>query len=371
MSFLGFILKTLVRQKVRTWLTVLGISIGITTVVALGSVVGGLKETSAQLLRAYDSDFIVAQKGASDLSFSAVTEEEWAAVDARDDVERTVGALLHVARAGGNPYFVTVGVRAEDLAKIDLNIRDGRLIAPGATDEVMLGVRAADKLNAGVGETVELDRRTYTVVGIMKADSVWEDSGAFAPLATVQEHAKKPNVVTMIYVKVKPGLDRHEVADAIEDDNPLLSAVADVDEYSEVDQGIVIMDALNIAISALAVGIGAIGVMNTMVMSVFERTREIGILRAVGWSGNRILRMIIGESLALCLIAAAVGTALGVAASRAVLYIPAVGSLLEPAYTLDVFVRALFVAVVVALVGAVYPALRALRLTPMEALRHE
>ena len=96
------------------------------------------------------------------------------------------------------------------------------------------------------------------------------------------------------------------------------------------------MDALELAITALAVGIGAIGVMNTMVMSVFERTREIGILRAVGWRGSRIMRMIVGESLILCLVATVVGSALGVLASRSVLLIPAVRSVLDPQYTVDI-----------------------------------
>jgi len=161
------------------------------------------------------------------------------------------------------------------------------------------------------------------------------------------------------------------VAQAIERDFPNLSTISDVGEYGKVDQGVQFLDAANLAISILAVGIGAIGVMNTMVMSVFERTREIGILRAVGWSGQRILRMIIGESLLLCVVAAAVGTALGVLATRAILLIELIRNLLEPQYTLDVFVRALVVAVVVALAGAAYPAFRAVRLTPMEALRYE
>jgi putative ABC transport system permease protein len=192
-----------------------------------------------------------------------------------------------------------------------------------------------------------------------------------ASLAALQEATAKTGVVTAVYVKVKEGLDPEEVAASIRNDSPLLTTVANLGEMSRVDQGIEIMDALNLAISALAVGLGAIGVMNTMVMSVFERTREIGILRAVGWRGSRIVRMIMGESIVLCLIAAVVGSLLGVLASRAVLLIPAVRALLEPQYTVDVFMRALVVAVLVALAGALYPALRAVRLTPMEALRHE
>jgi putative ABC transport system permease protein len=142
-----------------------------------------------------------------------------------------------------------------------------------------------------------------------------------------------------------------------------------VGDYSEVDQGIQFLDAANLAISVLAVGIGAIGVMNTMIMSVFERTREIGIFRAVGWSGRRILRMIITES--MLVVAAFVGSTLGVLATRAILMIDMVSNVLEPQYSADVFIRALVVAVVVALAGAAYPAFRAVGLTPMEALRYE
>ena len=111
--------------------------------------------------------------------------------------------------------------------------------------------------------------------------------------------------------------------------------------------------------------------MNTMIMSVFERTREIGILRAVGWRGSRIIRMIFLESLVLCLIAAAIGIVFGILASRAVLLVPSISSLLVPVYSLDVFARALSVGITVALVGALYPPLRAVRLSPMEALRYE
>ncbi|MEX2246872.1 MAG: ABC transporter permease [Dehalococcoidia bacterium] len=371
MSFTSFILNNLLRQKVRTLLTVLGISMGITTVVALGAVIGGMKQTAAQILRAYDADFLVAQRGASDLTFSTVSAEEWAAVDERPDVKRTLGALLYVSRVAGNPYFVTVGLHAEDLAAAEPDVTEGALLSPGALDEIMLGAGAAGNLGAQVGETVSIDETAFRVVGIYRTNNLWANNGAYAPLEAVQLLAGKPDVVTVVYVEAADGSDPSEVAASIEGELKGLAAVENLSDYGEVDQGIRIVDALNLAISALAVGIGAIGVMNTMVMSVFERTREIGVLRAVGWSSQRILRMIVGEALFLCLIATVTGALLGVLLSRAVLLIPLVRSLLEPQYSVDIFVRALSVAVVVALVGAIYPVIRALRLTPMEALRHE
>ena len=276
---ISLILNNLIRQRVRTVLTVLGIAIGITTVVALGAIVGGLKATAAEILRAYESDFLVAQKGASDLSFSIVTEEERHAIDAREDVARTIGALFHVSRLGGNPFFVTVGMTPADLSTAGVDVRQGRLFA--ADDEIMLGERAASDLDAGLGDEVELDDRPFEVVGIYRTDNLFSDSGALAPLPALQEVAGKAGFVTVVFVSVREDLEPSAVAAAIERDHKSLAAVEDVSDYSEVDSGIEIMDALNLAISALAVGIGAIGVMNTMAMSVFERTREIGVLRAV------------------------------------------------------------------------------------------
>ena len=371
MTFAALILKNLLRQRARTALTVLGISIGITTVVALGIIVGGMKQTAGEMLHAYGADFIVARKGASDLTLSAITEQEAAAIAARPDVARTLPALLEITQVGGNPYFVTMGVPAQDLAQAPLQLTDGESLTADGVDDVVLGDGAAASLHKNVGDTVTIGHREYRVVGVYHTGNTWQDNGAIVPLKTLQEAVGKNGSVTAMYVIVKAGVDPTKVADDIRATSPLLTTVASTGEYSRVDQGMELMDALNLAISVLAVGLGAIGVMNTMVMSVFERTREIGILRAVGWRGSRIMRMIVGESLVLCVFAAIVGSALGVAAARAVMMIPAVRSLLEPQYTVDIFVRGLVVAVLVALAGAAYPALRAVRLAPMEALRHE
>jgi putative ABC transport system permease protein len=279
-------------------------------------------------------------------------------------------ALFHITRAGSNPFFFMVGLRAEEAVASPPPLISGRTFTadPG---EIMLGERAAADLGVVVGDPVTIDDRQFTVVGIYRTGALYEDGGAFANLAVVQQMAAKSGVVTAVFVTAAPGADASALAAHIEDQFPNLATIADTSEYGKVDQGITILDAANMAISILAVGIGAIGVMNTMVMSVFERTREIGTLRAVGWSSSRILRMILGESLLLCLVAMVAGSVAGFLAIQGLLLVETISSLLQPEYTVDVFLRGLVVAVAVAIAGAAYPALRAVRLTPMEALRYE
>jgi putative ABC transport system permease protein len=365
------VLQNLYRQRMRTALTVIGIAIGITTVVALGTVTGGLKSASEDFITAGGADFMVAQEGASDLSFSTLPERDVQTIARRPGVARANGILFEVADVGSNPYFLFFGYDPAALAEERLDVVSGRLLRAGGAREVVLGARAADDLGAKVSGTVVLDGARFRVVGIYRTDDRWRNGGAIVPLATAQALASKHGVVTAVHVFVSPGAEARDVAAGIERDVPGTATIASSAEYSKVDQGLEILDAVNLAISLLAVGIGAIGVTNTMIMSVFERTREIGILRAVGWRGSRILRMIVLESLALCLVAAAIGTVLGVLATRLVLLVPAVSSFLAPSYAPEIFLRALLVGVVVALAGAAYPAVRAVRLSPMEALRHE
>ena len=371
MSFAVLAMRNLVRQRMRSGLTVLGIAVGIATVVALGVITGGLRDTVGSIVRTGGADFMVAQKGAADVSLSVVTQDDADRLSARPDIATATRVLMHVVKVGANPYFVLQGYDPAELAATRPTVVAGRLLTPAARDEIMLGSRAAAALGAGPGGTMTVAAKRFRVVGVYRTGTIMFDSGAYAPLATVQQLAHKPDTLTAVFVKLRTGVDHLAAQNAIEKQLPTLTAVSGTSDFGEVDQGLQLMDALELAVSALAVGIGAIGVMNTMIMSVFERTREIGILRAVGWRGARILRMIVIESVLLCLTAVVVGIALGIALSRAVLLVPTIANFLAPSYTAGTFVRAVLVGVVVGLAGAAYPAVRAVKLSPMEALRHE
>lgn len=363
--------KNLLRQPVRAVLTLVGISLGIATVFALGVIAAGLGQTASDLVRSGGADFMIAQEGAADLSFSTLDEETVDEVAARPGVARARGVLFDITRVGGNPFFFLSGTSASDLEAAELDVVSGVGFTEDDADEVLLGEQAASDLGVALGDTVEIQDRPLVVVGTYRSESLWEDAGGIAPLTTVQEMASSPGNVTVVYVTVDDGDDPQAVMSDITTNVEDVVAITGAGDYNQVDQGFEIIDAANVAISLLAVVIGGIGVMNTMIMSVFERTREIGVLRAVGWTGGRVMRMILVESLLLCLMGAVVGIALGFGVTQLVLQAPAAKGFLAPAYESAVFVRALLVGVVVALLGASYPAFRATRLTPMEALRYE
>jgi putative ABC transport system permease protein len=365
MPFILLVFRNLIRQKIRTGLTVVGISIGIAAVVALGIITSSLRASAGEFLTAGGSDFAIGRNGSSDLTFSTLTASDL------QKVAHVSGVLLAYSKVGSNPYFAQVGIDPNDLAFFDLPIVEGRQLAPDARDEIMLGPEAAKQLHARVGDQVDVRGETLRVVGIYRTGTVYLDGGGVLPISTVWEYERKEGLYTLLYVRVRPGTDLPALTRRIKEDHPDLATLREVADYKDVDQGFQILDATNLGVSVLAVFIGGIAVMNTMVMAVFERTREIGILRAVGWRTRRILQMILGEALLLCIIAAVFGSALAVLLTRFVVLLPTIRAFLSPEYTPEVFVRGILVGVGVAVLGAIYPAYRAARFSPAEAIRYE
>ena len=124
-------------------------------------------------------------------------------------------------------------------------------------------------------------------------------------------------------------------------------------------------------ISVLAIAVGGLGVLNTMLMAVMERTRELGILRALGWPARAVLGLILREAVLIGLLGGVAGSLVAFALTALMRAAPMVGEAFDPRWEWDVFVRAFAVAMLLGVAGGLYPAYRATRLQPVEALRYE
>ena len=139
-------------------------------------------------------------------------------------------------------------------------------------------------------------------------------------------------------------------------------------EVVGTSQGFRIARAMSWSTSLLAIIVGVLGVMNTMLMTVFERTHEIGIFLALGWKRRRIVYLVLCESAILGLLGGIAGVALGWAACAILETTPAIKGLLEPDLSMTLVIRAISIAVVVGVISGLYPAWRSSRLTPSVAL---
>ena len=210
----------------------------------------------------------------------------------------------------------------------------------------------------------------YRIVGIYETGQAMEESGGLVTLADAQEISQKPRQVSLFQVGVQRGTDMDQVVARIKaTDKDLSASVAS--DYDATEQWAGMIEAFALGIAGIAIVVGGLGMMNTMVMSVMERTREIGVLRALGWRRRRIIGLILGEALVLSLIGGVLGAGLGVALTELAGNAQGIGGFLEGIYSPEIFIQGLLTAVLLGLLGGAYPAWRAANLQPVEALRYE
>ena len=358
---LTLVVRNLLRRPARTGLTAAGVALGVGLIVALLSVSTGVQRTADDLIHVGRADFGLFQGDVSDFSRSLLPDS-LAAKIARQPGVAAVARLKLVADAKGSFVF---GLDPKEFVWRRLVLLDGH--APGAGEAL-----AGDRSGARIGETLHVtSARRLRVSGIYHSGDSFEDSGAVVPLPVAEQLAQRPGEITTVAVTVQPGRKAGAVAKGIERRFPGTVAVTEPSQAIKVDTSSRLIVDTGWIVSLLALIVGGIGVMNTMAMSVVERVREIGILRAVGWRTWRIGALIVGEALGIALVALAVGLGLGVLAAHEFSDHTSTSGLVRPDFTAGVFAWGLAFALGVALIGAAYPTWRAVRLTPIEALRRE
>jgi len=380
MNYIGLIVKNPFRNKTRTSLAIVGIAIGIATIVALGLITGGLKASTENTLKSGGAEITVIQAGTDGFMSGSIDESRVADIRNISGVKDTAGILrVSVQLQDGSSSsfgpsgFIVNGINKNKLNLVGIDSINGSVFSDGDANEIIIGKTAANNINKTIGDTITIFNKDFKITGIYESGNFITDAGAYISLNKLQNLTNNENKVGTIAVKINDNANTTTVSKSIENAYPdELSTTSAADQLGRINQGLSFIDTATWAISLLAIIIGGVGVINTMIMSVYERTREIGVLKAVGWRSRRILGMILGESIVLTLMAALVGIVVGIVGVELLLSLtPSTEGILEPAYSLELFLRAIGIALLVGVIGGIYPAYRASRLAPTEALRYE
>lgn len=370
-------IKNILRQKTRTILTVVGILIGIAAVVALGSISEGMKSMMNQEMQFLGGTIMVSSKGSSGLMFggggSEISKYDLANFEDFSGVKQVVPYVMKMGQiqiGQGSPVEI-IGIRSEDVDYFKskgTELDSGRLIETGDTYQALIGYKYAEDNGLGIGDTVEVKKDSYEVVGIIEKTDTNMDNSIILPLETMMTTYNIENYQSAFLIP--EDLSKiQDVADDLKSSFDDFEFTTSSDITKQMSRIIDMISVFTIGISSIAAIVGGLGVVNTMIMSVLERKREIGIMKAIGATKKYILTEILLESVIISLIGGILGLLVGGVGSYSLRFV--LSGLTEAKVTIPLAVGGLSFAVLLGLVGGFYPAWSAAKLDPIEAIRYE
>ncbi|MGB9977836.1 ABC transporter permease [Methanobacterium sp.] len=406
MKFRNLIIKNIFRNKSRSLLAVFGIAVGVAAVVGLGLVTDNLSASTQKALTAGAADFSVMSGTSGEgsgpdggggpssgfggqqlINQTKVTEiQQIAGVGNATGVLRTnidlssnstsnstsSNSTNESASPQGNfrmNMYSVIGIDSSDLSMDDIVITNGTTYSNG--NEVIIGKTAAHSLNKTVGDTLDISNQTFKIVGTYETGNFMDDRGVVMSLSKLQNLTGDTGEVSLILVKASDGTSATDLTNTIEQQYPNeLSTSTSLSGMDRMNNGLDVISSGSWAVSLLAVLVGGIVVVVTMMKAVSERTREIGVLRAIGWTKQRIMIMVLGESLVLSVIAIVIGLIIGISVVELIATTNIMRGI-EPALSAYLLLKGIGVALFLGLIGGIYPAYRASKLAPTEALRYE
>jgi putative ABC transport system permease protein len=365
--------RNLLRRRRRTALTIGGIALGAATYMMLLTAGRGLLEMVQESISILGADVVVQQNGAVSAWTSVVPRNISDQLAMSSDVVGLSRAVVGNTRFLDAGYFIMWGVAADDRMLARLDIVDGKPITGGAqTAEMLVGVLAARQLGLATGHLVETRHRRFEVVGIYQTGRAIIDRGALIDLAVAQQLFNAGDGCNLVFLHLSTPDRAQAVAEEINRQHPEVTAHP-VDEWADSYVQISEVQTYSRFLALVALVIAILGVSNVLHIAVSERTCELAILRAIGWSRWRTASLVLLEGAAVSLLGGLCGVPLAAAVLRVVGSVDLAGyttaGLIPLVLPLDAAVEGVVVSVLAGAIGSLAPLVRALRLQPARALR--
>ncbi len=390
---LDIAVKNVFRQKIRSALTVLGIAMGIGLVLTLGSIGEGLNQQISQQFGNVGGVIDVRDESDNNVG---ITQDAIDELSSWHEIESVVpvgqyrvtrgfrgfggpGAIF--GRGGGGSSAMTfTGVNPEDLDYLvgeEINAGEGRKLdsSDEGSDVVLLGYTTAENQNLNVGDEIEYQRTSnqstesyyFQVIGILEETGDTSIDGAsYAPLKTMQE-IEDDDRITSLKVKLVDVTQVENVTQRINDQVDGVRAQSFLTIVRQIESTLGTVQMAVYGIGAVSLIVGGLGIMNTMIMSVMERRREIGVMKAIGATTTTILLQVLQESAILSLIGGIIGLSLGYLSIALVQEY----STFQPIMTTTLIAIGLGFSIVLGMGAGLYPAWSASQLDPIKVLRYE
>jgi len=385
------ILRNVFRRRLRAFLTIFGITIGVFALVVMGSMAEKINLLIDGGTRYYSDKVIVndASTGMGEITTTPISVGRVQEIEGVEGVARaSAGIYMLLDEEGGMSMGVPQGIIGGDFRnvgyeKFELTMADGRDLTPEDRGKAVVGCDVAKALEAEVGGTVALRGTSFEVIGIYDKTLTAPDNTVvismedvqgllFAQLpAIVQQQVEPSQLATSITAYPEPGVDPDQLASTIEGAVPGVKATGPQAFTDQFKSATKIFNSIIFGVALISLLVGGLSVVNTMTMSVYERTREIGIRKAIGASHRQIVGQFLTESALIGFLGGATGLVLGWVTTLVVNTLMSSSGTVLFQLTPRLAIGAVAFAIVLGVGSGFYPSLHAARLRPVLALRYE
>lgn len=367
--------KNIIRQKTRSFLTILGIIIGIGAIVALGSIAEGINAAIESGLQLTSGKITVIEKHSGLFGFmGSLDEEDLETIKSIGGVKDVVPVLVYLENIMPlqGPEWVAIGIdttKGKYFIGENVGMDEGRGIYEDESEVAVVGKDMAEKYNLNIHDYFTIKGKDFEIVGILEKTEIRDiDLSIIVPIKDLQ-NLLDIDTFQMVYIIPEDVRDTERIAEEIEDADEKLDALTSKEYARQASQIVDRIRFFTFGMGAIAAFVGGLGIMNTMIMAVMERRREIGVMKAIGATDAFVLKQFLLESALISFIGGVGGIFLGVISSFLLNIFS--HSKITTTVTPQLALTGLGFALFLGIIGGYYPSRKAAKLDPVIALRYE